>query len=99
LFAAAAMLLGADDPRLMTAGEVWALADLGHRHSNVQVREEARAQAKRRIADLPSGRWTGTARPLAALFVLARRDVAGNVRAQGSPGRLLRMLALRLTGR
>jgi phytoene synthase len=100
LFRAAAVLLGADDSRLATAGEVWALADLGHRHSNGAVRDMARKRAKELAAELSPGGWARIARPLAALFVLARRDAAAaTLRVQGSPARLLRMLALRLTGR
>ena len=99
LFAAAAALLGADDPRLPAAGEIWALADLGYRHSGEEVRKAARMRANVLAGALPKNRWSVTARPLAALFVLARRDAAATARAQGSPGRLLRMLALRLTGR
>jgi len=99
LFTAAAALLGADDPRLAAAGEAWALTDLGYRHSNPEVRKAALAQARHRAADLPPGRWPSGARPLAALFVLARRDAAAAARAQGRPDRLLRMLALRLIGR
>jgi phytoene synthase len=99
LFSAAAALLGADDPRLWIAGEVWALTDLGFRHSNVQVREIALARAGALAAGLPSGRWAPAARPLAALFVLARKDARSGRRRQARPDRLLRMLALRLTGR
>jgi phytoene synthase len=99
LFAAAAILLGADDPRLEAAGEIWALADLGHRHSSEKVRQAARTRAQALAAGLPGGRWAAAARPLAALFVLAVRDAATTARAQGSPSRLLRVLALRLTGR
>lgn len=99
LFHAAAQLLGADDPRLPPAGEVWALADLGYRHSSEAVRTAARTKAKSLAAAMPAGRWARAARPLAALFVLARADAMAGSRAQGSPGRLLRMLALRLIGR
>jgi len=99
LFSAAAALLGAGDPRLPTAGEVWALTDLGFRHSNGQAREAALARARQLAADLPSGRWAPAARPLAALFVLARKDAKAKHRVQARPDRLLRMLALRLTGR
>jgi phytoene synthase len=99
LFEAAARLLDADDPRLSSAGEIWALADLGYRHSNEAVRLAARARAESLAAALPKGRWPVASRPLAALFVLARRDASADKRAQGSPDRLLRMLALRLTGR
>ena len=99
LFTAAAAVLGTNDPRLAAAGEVWALTDLGFRHSNADVRKTALAQARRLAADLPNDRWPSAARPLAALFVLARRDATTSDRAQGRPDRLLRMLALRLIGR
>ena len=99
LFLAAADLLGADDQRLSTAGEAWALTDLGFRHSNGQVRETALARANALAASLPAGRWRLAARPLAALFVLARKDARTGRRTQARPDRLLRMLALRFTGR
>ena len=99
LFKAAASLLGSSDPRLVAAGEVWALTDLGYRHSGAAVRQAARARAAALATALPNGRWDAAARPLAALFVLARRDATATIRVQGSPGRLLRALALRITGR
>jgi 15-cis-phytoene synthase len=99
LFKAAAALLGADDGRLAMAGEVWALTDLGYRHSSRMVRDNALARAREIAGTMPSGRWNSAARPLAALFVLAQRDALAKHRSQGAPGRLLRMLALRLTGR
>jgi phytoene synthase len=99
LFAAAGLLLGADDPRLVTAGEIWALADLSLRHSQQGARDAARARGKSLASELPAGRWPVAARPLAALHVLALRDLDRGMRRQGSPGRLLRMLALRSFGR
>jgi len=99
LFGAAAALVGSHDPRLPDAGEVWALTDLGYRHSQDKVRQAAREQARALAANVPPGPWAGPARPLAALFVLARHDALASTRAQGSPGRLLRMLALRVSGR
>ena len=99
LFRAAAALLGANDARLATVGQVWALADLGHRHSSAAVRKIARDQAEKLAASLPAGRWAPPSRPLAGLFVLARRDAATTERAQGRPDRLFRLLALRLIGR
>ena len=99
LFQLAAQLLGASDPRLTQAGEVWALADLGFRHSQAPVREAARARARNVAATIPFGHWQTRARALAALYVLARADAHRDERAQGSPARLLRMLALRLLGR
>lgn len=101
LFTAGGRLIGSRDPRLPRIGEAWALADLAHRHSSAAVRAEARLQARAALADRPAGRWPKAARPLAALGALAARDVAADdaPRRQGSPGRLARMLALRLTGR
>jgi len=57
------------------------------------------AQALSRARTVPIGRWPAAARGLAALYALARRDAESGRRVQGSPKRLLRMLALRLFGR
>ncbi|WP_240320707.1 squalene/phytoene synthase family protein [Sphingomonas crusticola] len=99
LFAAAAAILGAADDRLPAAGEVWALADLGFHHSRPAVRDAALARARELARDVPSRTWPPAARPLAALFVLAEHDSRLGGRVQGSPARLLRILALRITGR
>ena len=100
LFGAAAAILGSDDDRLSAAGEGWALADLAHRHSSPVVRAAARERARVLLDALPRHRWPRAARPLAMLAILARDDVAREGRrAQGSPRRVARMLALRLTGR
>lgn len=97
LFTAAATLLSAKDAGLAEAGAGWALADLGHRHSDPAVQVEARKQAR---ALLAPRRWSRAALPLAALATLAARDAATDgARRQGSPGRLLRLLGLRLCGR
>jgi 15-cis-phytoene synthase len=99
LFTTAARLLRAEDPRLVPAGEGWALADLAHRHSDPRVRGLARDVGRRALGSVSGGLWPVQARPLAMLVALARRDLAvDGPRHQGSPGRLLRMLALRLTG-
>lgn len=88
-----------DDGLLATAGAGWALADLGHRHSSAAVRALARSHAGSILDRLPPGRWPGPLRPLGALAVLARRDATARAgRTQGSPARLARMLALRVTG-
>jgi phytoene synthase len=100
LFIAAAGILDARDERLRTAGEAWALADLAHRHSAPEVRTAARRRARAILDALPRQRWPRAARPLAMLVTLARSDVASEApRQQGSPRRIMRMLALRLTGR
>jgi phytoene synthase len=100
LFRAAATILDAGDDRLPAAGEGWALADLAHRHSDPQIRAIARTRAREILGQLPRHRWPGPARALAMLATLAARDVATEEapRAQGSPKRMLRMLAMRLTG-
>jgi phytoene synthase len=99
LFAAAAAILGADDPRLPSAGAVWALTDLSFHHSSATLSAAARARAAALADDIPPGRWPTAARPLAALFALAVRDSRVGRRVQAAPARLMRMLALRITGR
>lgn len=100
LFRAAADWLGAADAGIAAAGAGWALADLGHRHSDPRVRETARAQARAQLAPLKGRRWSRAALPLAALATLAARDAAATgARRQGSPRRLIRLLALRLARR
>jgi phytoene synthase len=100
LFEAAALLLRARDDRLGAAGAGWALADLGHRHSDSAIRRAARDQAASILDALAGKSWPRAARPLAMLAVLARADAhASERRRQGSPRRVARMLALRLAGR
>lgn len=103
LFALAATLLGAslvEDVAL--AGEGWALADLGHRLRGADARRFARTRAAGRLARVSIARWPAALRPLGLLVLLARQDAAmpaDRLRRQGAPGRLLRALAYRLTGR
>jgi len=100
LFALAARILGDPATPVAAAGEGWALADLGHRHSAPDVQKRARQKARGILAVAPIAIWPKRLRPLGMLAVLARKDAAHNDgRRQGAPGRLLRMLALRLTGR
>jgi phytoene synthase len=99
LFRAAGRLLGAEDRRLAAAGALWALADLAHHHADGGVRRLARGAAQAHAAALLPGRWPAALRPLAMLAALAARDAHADSRRQGHPRRLLRMLALRLTGR
>jgi 15-cis-phytoene synthase len=95
LFAAAAQVLGAE-MTLEGAGRLWALAGLANGRADPQVRAEAARQGA--TITLPA-RWSKHARPLGMLGALARTDVRSTGRQQGHPARLLRMLALRLTGR
>lgn len=102
LFALSAALLGSVPDDVGRAGEGWALADLGHRLRDPAVREQARALAAERLAQVDIAPWPATLRPLGLLVVLARIDAAMPVdrqRRQGAPKRLLRALAYRVTGR
>jgi phytoene synthase len=98
LFGQAALLLGAGDDEVGTDGEIWALADLARRSGHPDEARAALAAARER-----RGRdwWPAALRPLGMLAMLARRDAARGVplAAPGSPGRMLRMVGHRLTGR
>lgn len=102
LFLAAADMLapGAALPAeaIGAAGEVWALADLAHRTRDAETAGRAGAAAP--VALLPKS-WPPQLRPLGLLATFARGDLkrAAGRRRQGAPGRLLRALALGLTGR
>jgi phytoene synthase len=79
-------------------GEAWALIDLA-RHSGSEVDAEAAIAAAR---SKPFGQWPSRLRPLGMLTALSHRDAEpGRPRweEQGAPGRMLRMLRHRFTGR
>jgi phytoene synthase len=98
LFAYGARLLCGRVEAVEQGGEAWALIDLA-RHSGSEVDAEA-AIAAARARNL--GRWPGRLRPLGMLAALALRDAEqGRPRweEQGAPGRMLRMLRHRFTGR
>ena len=99
LFTLAARILGDGTIPVAAAGQGWALADLGHRHSAPDVQARARSAAAAILDALPIETWPKALRPLGMLAVLARKDAVPGPRRQGSPKRLLRMLAMRLTGR
>lgn len=81
------------------AGEAWALADLA-RHSGGADTVAALGEARVRLEPISRYRWPTPLRPLGMLAALARRDAErGAKERQGSPARMLRMMALRLTGR
>lgn len=92
LFALAARLLGGTDARVAALGEGWALADWAVHWD----REDARALAPTRL-DAFATAWPRPLRPLGALALLARSDLAGG--APGAPARVGRLLLHRLTGR
>lgn len=101
LFGLAARALGGvPSPQVERAGEAWALADLARRSRNAEDRAAALDAARQRLG--PDARWPAPLRPLGMLARLARRDAArgpGRIERQGSPPRMLAMLAHRLTGR
>ena len=102
LFRHSSQLLGIQmNARVKRAGEGWALADLA-RHSNAIDAKAALDAAGDRLSDVAAQRWPKSLRPLGMLAMLARRDVdrgRENTEAQGTPGRMMRMLRHRLTGR
>ncbi|HMJ93449.1 MAG TPA: squalene/phytoene synthase family protein [Allosphingosinicella sp.] len=99
LFRLGARLLGAEvNAEVEKAGETWALADLA-RHSGNE--EDSGAALKAALERAVPRRWPPQLRPLGMLAVLARRDAEsglGGWQAQGSPGRMVRMLGHRLSG-
>lgn len=97
LFRLSARLLGGDDFDLVAAGELWALADLARRSADPADSAAALDSARGRQG--PKS-WPKRLRPLGMLAVLAERDLKrASLGPQGAPGRMLRMLSHRLTGR
>lgn len=93
LFALSAEVLG--QPMALPEGGGWALVDLSFLLSDRAAASRARALGKDRLA---SRRWPRPLRPLGALTVLARMDAEASARQPGAPGRVLRLLRMRLTG-
>lgn len=102
LFTLSARLLGAVPHDVGKAGEGWALADLGHRLRGFPARKLARDRAADALGRVEIVGWPAALRPLGLLTALAGSDAAtpaDRLRRQGSPKRLFRALAYRLTGR
>jgi len=97
LFRAAARVLGVMDAAAPVAGEGWALADLATHLADAGAAAQARSLANERLDAAFATRWSRAARPLGALALLARADLAGMPVA--SPRRVARLLRHRLTGR
>lgn len=97
LFTAAARLLGQAMPAVAAAAEGWALAEVAGRLGDAAVVDVARAAAQARWAAVSPSPWPRPLRPLGALVLLARADLAGTL--PGSPRRVGRLLWHRLTGR
>lgn len=99
LFALLARACGAHKPPV-AAGEGWALADLaGNLGDPVEV-AAVRAVANARLAAVRSYRWPRSLRTLGAMALLARLDLdASPGDRRGSPGRVARLLWMRVSGR
>jgi phytoene synthase len=98
LFRHSARLLGAAD-EFEPAGARWALVDLARRTARPA---EAAAALEAAASIARDAAWPKQLRPLAMLSLLARRDVERRSRPlerQGAPGRMLRLMKYRLTGR
>jgi 15-cis-phytoene synthase len=99
LFRLSAQLLGCEPPAgLEAAGAGWALVDLARHSSRASDAGAALELARARLAEAPRT-WPAGLRPLGMLAVLARYDATAGPAMAGSPGRMLRMLAHRITGR
>ncbi|WOK36966.1 squalene/phytoene synthase family protein [Sphingomonas sp. C3-2] len=103
LFAALAVVTGApEDPRFAQAGEGWALVDFAFRCSDRETAEAALVIARKRLEGTLAMRWPKPMRAVGALAHMALRDAQAGLDAPrriGSPGRVVRMLRHRLTGR
>ena len=100
LFRASARVLGGThrDADVAAGGEAWALIDLA-RHSGSEADADAAAAAAATRRWSP---WPSALRPLGMLAVLAHRDAEPERprwEEPGAPGRMLRMLRHRFTGR
>lgn len=96
LFDAMARVLGAGDA-VAVVGEGWALADLARHVSDPATADRARTLAVDRLKAARASRWSRPGRPLGALALLARSDLAGT--PPGSPRRVGRLLLHRIGGR
>ncbi|MGF1549066.1 MAG: squalene/phytoene synthase family protein [Sphingomonadaceae bacterium] len=101
LFRHAAALLGErGTPPVEAAGAIWALADLA-RHGSGDEATDALAAARALAPDVPR-QWPGPLRPLGMLAALGLRDARRGALAletPGAPARILRMIAMRVSGR
>lgn len=95
----AELLSGPVTEAVERSGEIWALADLA-RHSGEPDATAALERAGR--LEVTDQRWRVALRPLGMLWTLARRDAErglSRLEPQGAPGRMMRMLRHRFTGR
>ena len=100
LFAATAMLLGADFADIPRAGRLWSAVDAARRLGGEDA-DAALGVGRGELGEGAGARWPIALRPLGMLAALAARDARRGVVAasRGAPGRVARMVAHRLTGR
>lgn len=96
LFAAGADVMRAVGDAYRQAGEGWALVDVSRNVSDAVAAQTAGALASERLREALSWRWSRRGRALGALAHAAAADLAK--RPPGSPARVARLLAHRLTG-
>lgn len=102
LFALAARLIRADDPRVRQAGAGWALADLSRSLTDEAAARAAASEAAAALGPALAGRWPPALRMLGALAHRARMDLAAPrdlPLPAATPGRVARLAWHRMTGR
>jgi len=103
LFALGAAVLGAaQTDHVVLGGRGWALIDLALHLRDGDAQRRCRAQAIPLLEAAMSVRWPRSVRPLGMLARLALIDArsgASDCRRQGSPARLMQMMAHALSGR
>lgn len=104
LFVLSARLLTGEEAsqEVKQAGEGWALIDRLARNDVDRPATEARRRAEMLLESAMRGKWSRALRPIGILAALALRDARpGGLerRRQGSPGRIVRVLAMGLLGR
>jgi len=101
LFRQCGLVLGTQED-VGEAGAGWALVDFAFRCSDRATAERAVALAIARLEPALARRWSPAARPLGIIAHLALRDARAGIAVpprRGSPGRMLRAIRHRLTGR
>lgn len=99
LFVRGGQVLGVAWPMLATAGAGWALADLASHVRSAETAAMARSLAAPLLRQAMAERWPRALRALGAVLVLAERDLRRPGEARGAPGRVLRMVRHRISGR
>jgi 15-cis-phytoene synthase len=101
LFGLAAKVVNQPDPRIQTAGGLWALADAARHCSDAVSRKLLLDQSRTFARGIAGERFPTALRPLSALAAVAIRDARRGepMEAEGTPGRAAAMLRHRFTGK